>query len=104
MNARLKNQKEWIFPARIGFENVSLYTEKLQLQSRDNNIIFDLRETVDIHSSFIGFLIIAKNTINKHENDLLLILSYSAARILKMLNILDYFESEIVPLREKKSA
>lgn len=98
----IKNERKWIFPDHIKFEEVPVYAERLKEQNLQGNIIFDLSETINIHSSFIGFLIHAKHNIEKKDGNLLLLLSSTVEKILIMLNIMDYFLPEIeVNLRKE---
>ena len=100
----MDNSKKWIFPEKISFEEVSEFVENFKRHDYSKKLIFDLRNTETIHSSFIGFLINAKHNINKKNGELVLHLSYTVARILIMLNIIDYFSPEIIVQVDKKSA
>lgn len=93
-----------VFPPQIGFMEVSEYMERFNQIEYNTAITFDLRDSVSIHSSFIGFLIHAKHMISKNNGKMTLILSLTAEKVLAMLNILDYFASEIIVLVNKKTA
>jgi hypothetical protein len=97
-------KEKWNFNENIGFEDVSGYIQKFTHTSKDTHIIFDLSNTMNIHSSFIGFLIHVKSSIAKTNNSLTLILSYTSERILVMLNIIKFFSPEIITIIDKKSA
>ena len=86
----------WSFPKNISIENVSEYVERLKQVPADGEFTFDLRNTVKIHSSFIGFLIHAKHNLNKSGGRLTLLLSSTVERILIMLKIVDHFSPDIV--------
>lgn len=55
---------KWNFPKHIVFEDVSDLMKKFDAK-KNNNIIFNLSRTTRAHSSFIGFLIYAKSTVEK---------------------------------------
>jgi anti-anti-sigma regulatory factor len=92
------------FPQHIGFMNVSEYMEKFREMDHDGAIVFDLSETVSVHSSFIGFLIHAKHTISKKSGKLTLLLSFTTEKLLVMLNIIDFFSPEIITVIQQRSA
>ena len=85
----------FIFPKRIHFQDVSDYVEKFNTIKNYERVIFDLSETEEIHSSFVGFLINSKDFIQKRNGSILLILSNTTEKILKMLNLLSYFSDNI---------
>ncbi|MFH0974306.1 MAG: STAS domain-containing protein [Spirochaetota bacterium] len=70
-----KNNNIWSFPLHIAFEMVSLYSKSFEEVPYNQNIIFDLTGTKNIHSSFIGFLINAKQRIKKEGGKLELYIS-----------------------------
>jgi len=94
----------WIFPQNIGFKDTASYMERLETLKEDCAITFDLRQTVTIHSSFIGFLIHAKIQANIKHCRLSMLLSMTVERILIMLNVIDFFSPEIICISNKKSA
>src|SRR3990172_9394311 len=91
----------WEFPRNISIEKVSEYEDQLKEITRDDVITFDLRNTVRVHSSFIGFLIHAKHHIRKNGGNMVLFLSLTIEKILIMLNIIDHFSTEIAPSVKK---
>lgn len=91
------------FPINISIEKVSEYDDQLKQIQSDEVITFDLRKTVKIHSSFIGFLIHAKHHINKNGGKLVLLLSSTIEKILIMLNIIDHFSSDIITPAQKSA-
>jgi anti-anti-sigma regulatory factor len=100
----MDDNKIWIFPKSVNIEEVSEYVESLKnIKSRDV-VTFDLSKTVNIHSSFIGFLIHAKHHINKNGGRLVLLLSLTVEKVLIMLNIIEYFSPEIETSFNKKTA
>jgi anti-anti-sigma regulatory factor len=100
----MDDNKIWIFPKSVNIEEVSEYVESLKnIKSRDA-VTFDLSKTVNIHSSFIGFLIHAKHHINKNGGRLVLLLSLTVEKVLIMLNIIEYFSPEIGTSFNKKTA
>lgn len=93
-----------VFPENILFEDVSSYDSKINGKNESKHLIFDLSNTVNFHSSFIGFLIHTKFVTKKNNIRLSLLLSFTAERLLALLNILEYFEPEIEVLIKRKSA
>ncbi len=89
------NNKTLVFPQRIHFEDVSNFVETFNSFKDYNGIIFDLSQTEEIHSSFVGFLINSKDFISKKNGSLILIVSYTTEKILKMLHLLPYFSNNI---------
>ncbi|HOO72461.1 MAG TPA: hypothetical protein PK926_11935 [Spirochaetota bacterium] len=94
----------WTFPENIKFEEVSDYLDRFKHIDASQKIIFDLTDTINIHSSFIGFMINAKHLTVRNGGSLTLRLSFTVERILTMLNIIDYFLPEVVTEIDKKSA
>jgi hypothetical protein len=92
------------FPKQIGFLDVAELMEKFGQIDPGLSVVFDLSETQDIHSSFLGFLLHAKNTISRQNGSLVLLLSYTIEKILFMVNLMDYFSTEIVILSDRKTA
>ena len=94
-----------------GKEDIILYKKDIIISTDDLKniktrevVTFDLTKTVNIHSSFIGFLIHAKHHINKNGGRLVLLLSLTVEKILIMLNIIEYFSPEIETSFNKKTA
>ena len=81
----------WKFPRFINFESASSYTQKFSTLMYNENVIFDLSETENVHSSFIGFLIDLKQRIDKSGGVLIIHPSQSLERILNIINLHDYF-------------
>lgn len=97
------HEGEWTFPHQIKFEEVSHYLTHFEAYSREKHIIFDLRNTTTIHSSFIGFLLHVKKNIEEKNGKFELKLSYTAAKIFQMLNILEHL-SPVTVQDSRKSA
>ena len=94
----------WTFPESISFEDVPDFMDKFNcLDSRDR-LLFDLRETKRIHSSFIGFLLHIKNRINRNGGSLTIHVSEHVERVLDMLELIDHFSPEITGTMSKKTA
>ncbi len=81
----------WRFPENIEFEEVTNYLRKFDKLSHNQTITFDLSETENIHSSFIGFLIHAKRRMETEKGNLILIISPSLEKIFTMLNLNNYW-------------
>ena len=100
----MDDNKVWIFPKSVSIEEVSEYVERLKNIKASEVVTFDLSKTVNIHSSFIGFLIHAKHHINKNGGRLVLLLSLTVEKILIMLDIIEYFSPQIDTSFNKKTA
>ncbi|MBP7735276.1 MAG: hypothetical protein KA369_04815 [Spirochaetes bacterium] len=100
----MEDKKTWIFPKNISIEQVSSYVEQLRYINPGETVTFDLSKTINIHSSFIGFLLHAKQNIGRSEGKLVMVLSLTLEKILIMLNIINYFSPEIVTVINKKTA
>jgi hypothetical protein len=97
----MDDYRAWTFPKDVSIEKVSEYDEQIKQIKAGEIVSFDLRDTVKIHSSFIGFLIHAKHHINKNGGKLELLLSSSIEKILIMLNIMDLFSPDIISSIQK---
>ncbi len=104
MKKDLTHWETWTFPEDIKFEDVSSFSDRLEREMGEKNIIFDLTSTLNMHSSFIGFLIHAKHLLAMNGNNLLLRISFTVEKILIMLNIMEYFTPDTVTVFNKKSA
>jgi anti-anti-sigma regulatory factor len=94
----------WTFPKSIEYSEVPQYLRRLDGQTNDRALVLDLSDTEDMHSAFIGFLIVAKERIEKTGFKLVLYIPPSIERILKMLNIFEYFLTHAAPAVQKKTA
>lgn len=94
----------WIFPESITFDAVSEYAETFHSVCGNRNMVFDLSQTHNIHSSFIGFLIHARHTLHKEGGQLHLLLSYTVERLLVLLDLMEYFSPNIRIANRRKSA
>jgi hypothetical protein len=100
----MDDYRVWDFPKSISIEQVSCYVEQLKYVKPEETVTFDLGKTVNIHSSFIGFLLHAKQNIGRNGGKLVLVLSLTLEKILIMLNIIDYFSPEIITVINQKTA
>jgi anti-anti-sigma regulatory factor len=82
----------WIFPEKMKLEKTMEYKDIFKNHEKNKNVVFDLRKTLDVHSSFIGFLINAKNIIEKNGGEFKLLASENVIKILGMLNLLNHFK------------
>ena len=94
----------WKFSRSVNPEEVSEYLEHLAILTPGTSLTFDLSETVNIHSNFIGFLIHAKHHLEKMGGKLTIILSLTVEKILIMLNIREYFSPDIMTVLNRKTA
>ncbi len=100
MNYKAAETRVWRLPQNIGYENVPGYLAILKNSCFHKELVLDLSETDILHSSFIGFLIHAKQIIEKDNGKLWIILSKRSERIFRMLNIYNFFSYNIT---EKQS-
>ncbi|MBP7901352.1 MAG: STAS domain-containing protein [Spirochaetes bacterium] len=87
----LNQNGSWIFPEKIEINDIHHYSEQLSRIRFEDDIYFDLSNTHTIHSSFVGFLIIAKKEAKRKGGELKLSLSDEMDRLFSLLNIGDYF-------------
>ncbi len=92
-HAILENNNTWVFPHLINFETASSYSQKFIDIPFNKNITFDLSNTENVHSSFIGFLIDLKQKIDTNGGLLTINPSPSLERLLNIINLHDYFLS-----------
>ncbi|MFC1670062.1 hypothetical protein ACFL20_06675 [Spirochaetota bacterium] len=104
MNKKILKNHLWKFPEYIEFEKVSEYVEKFKDSDPSSKFTFDLSKTIDMHSSFLGFLINVKDLTEKKRGNLELIISYASGKILGMNNLLDFFPKKMTSMTNKKSA
>ena len=95
MNYKAAEPSIWKFPENIGYESVPGYISVLKQRILDQELVLDLTDTTMVHSSFIGFLIHAKQIIEKNNGTLELNLSKKSEKIFHMLNIHDFFSNNI---------
>jgi len=95
MNYKAAETKTWKFPENIGYENVPGYLTILNKRYFQNELVLDLSDTDIVHSSFVGFLIHAKQIIEKDNGKLKIILSKRSEQIFHMLNIYSFFKHNI---------
>ncbi len=80
----------WSFPVNIEFEEVAQYSRMFEELSHNDAITFDLSDTKNIHSSFIGFLIYAKHKLEDGQGELHLTISPSLKKIFTMFKLEEY--------------
>ncbi len=95
MNYTIIEPKIWKFPKNIGYENVPGYLIILSQIKLHNKVIIDLSDTEMLHSAFIGFLIHAKQMIEKNNGELKIISSKKCEKIFHLLKINDFFTTNI---------
>ncbi|MBN2403666.1 MAG: STAS domain-containing protein [Spirochaetes bacterium] len=96
----IKNKNTWSFPINIAFEMVPLYVKSFEETSCNRTITFDLSRTKYLHSSFIGFLIDAKQKTEKEGGSLELCISPELEKIFIDKNIIQFLQYT----RARKSA
>lgn len=98
------NTDVWRFPQEIEFWLVPEYLKKMEGSTFKDIIVFDLSETDNVHSSFIGFLIFVKQSTEKQGGKLVLKVSSALKRLFVMLNILEYFATSLTDQKIRKIA
>lgn len=98
MNKKIDKWNTWTFPKDITFEDVSSFNARFEKEMKGKNVIFDLTDTVNMHSSFVGFLLHAKRHLTLRGNNLMLRTSFTVEKTLVLLNIMEYF----IPETEKE--
>ncbi len=83
----------WKFPAEVGIEATHHCLAKLKAFTHNGTITLDLSRTENIHSSFIGFLIHARQVIKKKGGNLVLTISPTLEKIFNMLKISDFLST-----------
>lgn len=84
------------FPATITFDSVPGYQSFLEKSLESQKICFDLSGTELIHSSFAGFLIHAKNIIEKNNRQLTIKISSGTEKTFRMLEIYNHLRPNII--------
>lgn len=84
-------ENSWKFPRTINFESSSTYVHRFNNLDYSEEIIFDMRETDNVHSSFIGFLINLKQKVNMNGGKLTFYLSDSIEKLFNILKLHDFF-------------
>ncbi|MDY6969013.1 MAG: hypothetical protein SVR08_10235 [Spirochaetota bacterium] len=80
----------WTFPQNIGFDMVPSYSMKFEKISHNETILFDLSKTESTHSSFIGFLIYAKQKMEISGGNLVFKISSPFEKLLNMLHLIEF--------------
>ena len=86
-----REEGEWIFPGEIDFKSASQYIHLFSGLDYGTEIVFDLRNTRHIHSSFIGFLIDLKQKTDRAKGGLILRLSPALEKLLSQIDLADHF-------------
>jgi anti-anti-sigma regulatory factor len=81
------------FPEHIDFETASGYFGRKVRFNYNERIVFDLTQTREVHSSFIGFLIDMKRRTEKKGGDFVLRLSPSMESFFSQTNLINHFNS-----------
>ena len=87
----MKRRYIWRFPEIINLFEVPEYLQLLMRIKKHKEIVFDMTETLDINSSFIGFLIYSKEQLKKKRINYVFLLSPSVEKIFSMLGMNEYF-------------
>lgn len=84
----------WTFPRSITFESTSSYSNRFADVDLKGHFVFDLSNTDEVHSSFIGFLLDMKRNIEGQGGTFRLQLSTSLDYLFYQLNLQDHFMPE----------
>jgi len=79
------------FPEKIDFAAATHLSQQMRETLFPESVEFDLTKTDSIHSSFIGFLILAKYLMNKRGVSLHLRISPHIRRVFDMLELNSFF-------------
>ena len=86
-----ESQSQWIFPKQIDFETASNYFNKMGRFDYSGELTFDLSNTEEVHSAFIGFLMDLKQRYDNHGGSFTLKLSSSLEHLLRQIELRDFF-------------
>lgn len=86
------------FPRHVSFELVPRYIEMLKSENMPHDVHIDLSMTELMHSSFIGFLLDAKNVAEKNDKKLTIRVSGTVEKTLKMLGVYNHFQTNIIDM------
>jgi len=81
----------WTFPRSITFESTSSYSIRFGDVDLKGHFVFDLSNTDEVHSSFIGFLLDMKRKIENQGGSFRLQLSTSLDYLFYQLNLQEHF-------------
>ena len=83
------------FPEQIDFETTSSLYGRLVPLEYSTRMTFDLRETREVHSSFIGFLIDMKRKFDRNGGQFSLKLSPYMETLFEQTNLIKHFNTVI---------
>ena len=86
----------WKFPKHIDFEKSTNYLYRTCDIDFSANVIFDLTETENVHSSFIGFMIELRTKFENRGGTLIVNLSPDLERLFSRMSIYEHFQPEPV--------
>ncbi len=89
----MKKRYIWRFPEIIKIFDVPEYLQLFIKIKKHKEIVFDMTDTVDINSSFIGFLIYTKEQLKKHGIAYAFLVSPHVEKTFTMLGMEDYFSA-----------
>lgn len=87
----MENVFKMKFPQKIDMFQVPEYISQIERCLDASKIIFDLSETIDVHSSFMGFLLVIRKKIENKGGQLHVEMSPYLCRVMEMLGMADYF-------------
>ncbi|MBN2040164.1 MAG: hypothetical protein JW864_08995 [Spirochaetes bacterium] len=101
----INSKKTWSFPENIDFEMVIQYVIEFEENQMPKQMIFDLTKTKYVHSSFVGFLINAKQKAGKSRSELQLLVSPEIEKIFINMDLGKFLQYQSAKNElEKKSA
>ncbi len=86
----MEKSSVWKFPPVVDICQVSLYLSVFNRLSHTEQIVFDMKEIEEIHSSFIGFLVFCKERLGTDGGQLVLQLSPYLEQTLGFLGMGEY--------------
>lgn len=91
MHGRIKKPYIWRFPETIKLFEVPEYLQLFIKIRKHKEIVFDMRNTLDVNSSFIGFLIYCKENLRKQGGKYVFLMSPNVEKVFSMLKMNEYF-------------
>lgn len=88
-------KKVYRFPAIMNFEDTAKFINGFELNKKNKEILFDLKNISFMYSSFIGFLVDLKNKCEKLNIKFSINASNYVKKLLKEKKWLDFFKDNL---------
>lgn len=95
-NDMMVTNNKWIFPESIKLEVVPFYSTIFDKRTKDSTIYFDLSQTREVHTAFVGFLIHCKHLADENKQKIVITTSPELKQTLTMLEADKYLLTEPV--------